>query len=109
MRLTVTAILILSFGFVFSQESELKESKKLIEKKQYNSAYLILNELDPENQNPDVVIEKTTILLDYFVTSLMHQMFALKDLEEHEEISDCLLYTSPSPRDKRQSRMPSSA
>ena len=23
--------------------------------------------------------------------------------------SDCLLYTSPSPRDKRQSRMPSSA
>ena len=26
-----------------------------------------------------------------------------------EEAIDCLLYTSPSPRDKRQSRMPSSA
>ena len=26
-----------------------------------------------------------------------------------EKIKDCLLYTSPSPRDKRQSRMPSSA
>ena len=26
-----------------------------------------------------------------------------------ERISSCLLYTSPSPRDKRQSRMPSSA
>ena len=26
-----------------------------------------------------------------------------------EEFSGCLLYTSPSPRDKRQSRMPSSA
>ena len=25
------------------------------------------------------------------------------------DIEDCLLYTSPSPRDKRQSRMPSSA
>ena len=25
------------------------------------------------------------------------------------QIMDCLLYTSPSPRDKRQSRMPSSA
>ena len=24
-------------------------------------------------------------------------------------VTDCLLYTSPSPRDKRQSRMPSSA
>ena len=26
-----------------------------------------------------------------------------------ERLTDCLLYTSPSPRDKRQSRMPSSA
>ena len=26
-----------------------------------------------------------------------------------DELDDCLLYTSPSPRDKRQSRMPSSA
>ena len=26
-----------------------------------------------------------------------------------DEVIDCLLYTSPSPRDKRQSRMPSSA
>ena len=28
---------------------------------------------------------------------------------EYNQIKDCLLYTSPSPRDKRQSRMPSSA
>ena len=26
-----------------------------------------------------------------------------------KQLEDCLLYTSPSPRDKRQSRMPSSA
>ena len=31
------------------------------------------------------------------------------DTMVYERISDCLLYTSPSPRDKRQSRMPSSA
>ena len=30
-------------------------------------------------------------------------------IERLDEIYDCLLYTSPSPRDKRQSRMPSSA
>ena len=30
------------------------------------------------------------------------------DLSE-QELKNCLLYTSPSPRDKRQSRMPSSA
>ena len=27
----------------------------------------------------------------------------------YEDVANCLLYTSPSPRDKRQSRMPSSA
>ena len=32
--------------------------------------------------------------------------FQIRQLEEH---FNCLLYTSPSPRDKRQSRMPSSA
>ena len=31
------------------------------------------------------------------------------DAEEHQIYFPCLLYTSPSPRDKRQSRMPSSA
>ena len=50
------------------------------------------------------------------ITSLLNnlgQEFAdaiglLKDaVEEHCKV--CLLYTSPSPRDKRQSRMPSSA
>ena len=29
--------------------------------------------------------------------------------KEYEDLKYCLLYTSPSPRDKRQSRMPSSA
>ena len=34
----------------------------------------------------------------------------LRDSEEdHTQLKPCLLYTSPSPRDKRQSRMPSSA
>ena len=33
----------------------------------------------------------------------------LKDPDFFERLSRCLLYTSPSPRDKRQSRMPSSA
>ena len=33
----------------------------------------------------------------------------IEDLNQGKTFSSCLLYTSPSPRDKRQSRMPSSA
>ena len=32
-----------------------------------------------------------------------------RTLAKIKQVNDCLLYTSPSPRDKRQSRMPSSA
>ena len=32
-----------------------------------------------------------------------------KSVKQLEQLYNCLLYTSPSPRDKRQSRMPSSA
>ena len=34
---------------------------------------------------------------------------AVRDGAERAEISACLLYTSPSPRDRQKSRMPSSA
>jgi len=84
MKIFLTSALLFIFGTTLSQN--LDDSKKLIENKQYNSAFLLLNKLDPENKNPEVVLEKTTILLNYFVTSIMHQMFALKDLEEGEEL-----------------------
>ena len=50
--------------------------------------------------------------------SFFEDSLSVTDPELHKAISDelkrqqqhiCLLYTSPSPRDKRQSRMPSSA
>ena len=37
------------------------------------------------------------------------EQFDVASIEEIKNIRTCLLYTSPSPRDKRQSRMPSSA
>ena len=33
----------------------------------------------------------------------------LSDLQDHGLFNNCLLYTSPSPRDRQKSRMPSSA
>ena len=42
--------------------------------------------------------------IDQFINQVIPEDIQIKD-----KSSDCLLYTSPSPRDKRQSRMPSSA
>ena len=40
---------------------------------------------------------------------LMHGHMNIEALKKTIETKDCLLYTSPSPRDSRRSRMPSSA
>ena len=45
--------------------------------------------------------------------SIKHYLYGFQDAKKNFSTGDwlkiCLLYTSPSPRDKRQSRMPSSA
>ena len=46
-------------------------------------------------------VEDDIILADLNDEDLVAQMF--------DDLYDCLLYTSPSPRDKHRSRMPSSA
>ena len=53
------------------------------------------------------------VLLENTLVNLLTNVVPVRDFEAQAGqpglISSCLLYTSPSPRDKRQSRMPSSA
>ena len=62
---------------------------------------------------PQIVKKRETILADNLqdkIIGLYGLGMSLRDISAHiKEMYDCLLYTSPSPRDKRQSRMPSSA
>ena len=58
--------------------------------------------------------EKEVLKMKSFVTNkgdklIKTEKFKIKKISEKETERICLLYTSPSPRDKRQSRMPSSA
>lgn len=88
MKLIFTLFLSFAITNAFAQESAIEKAEKLIENKKYESAYNTLNEKDPNNENPEIVIAKTNLFLNYFVSSMMHQMFALKDLEPTEEILD---------------------
>ena len=54
-----------------------------------------------DNQGMDHLMAMTT--------ALIQEVAVLRDRIDLVERVACLLYTSPSPRDKRQSRMPSSA
>ena len=46
---------------------------------------------------------------DWSVSGVSIDSRSLEEGDLFVPLKDCLLYTSPSPRDKRQSRMPSSA
>ena len=54
--------------------------------------------------NPEAISDKGIIILALKPQNLAEVMAELKD-----NLNPCLLYTSPSPRDRQRSRMPSSA
>ena len=88
-QLTVVFLAFLSLTVFGQTETEtIKKANDLIANKKYESAFKLLDKFDPENSKPDIVLLKVDILLNYFVTSLMHQGFALKDLEKNENIMD---------------------
>lgn len=88
--ITLLFLMILTAASVSGQtETEImKKAQALISKKKYESAFKILETFDPKNGRPDIVLLKVDIVLNYFVTSIMHQMFALTDLKESENIMD---------------------
>ena len=61
------------------------------------------------NRQPVFLHMKTVRLMGHAGSDIEVGYKSLNEIESTEFNDPCLLYTSPSPRDKRQSRMPSSA
>ena len=68
-----------------------------------SSGYVLVN-VEPGSESD---VHKVALSLDCVTDANM--LFGDYDLIVKIEASSCLLYTSPSPRDMRRSRMPSSA
>lgn len=84
----LTILMLFATGLSFSQQQILDSANKLIEKRQYLSAYQLLNEADPGNSIPGVAIAKTSLVLEYYVRSVMHVSFALADLEPDQQLNE---------------------
>ncbi len=89
---TFTIILMIAIAFINiygqSDTSVVNKANQLITNKKYNSAFKLLESYDPKNEKPNIVLLKENIALKYFVTSIMHEMFAFKDLKKNEDIMD---------------------
>ena len=64
----------------------LTQSRKLEASQQYEAAYAVLDKSDPKDQQPEVLLQKEKLLLDYYLISLNFQGFGLKDLAPGETV-----------------------
>ncbi|MFO8087653.1 MAG: hypothetical protein R6T91_07605 [Bacteroidales bacterium] len=85
--LIMSAFLLPAVG-VAQQGNVLDSADQLVRQKQYESAFKLLKEADPQNNDEDILVKKTKIAINYFVTSIEHVMFAFKDLSADEHIMD---------------------
>lgn len=80
--------------FIFSmsaqkqEEATVQKFNQLVSQKKYLSAFEVLEDFDPKNSNSKIVLLKQDLVLRYFVTSLSHKMFSLKDIKPDEDIMD---------------------
>lgn len=87
----IATLLLFSCSFTALAQTEtetIKKATELIAEKKYESAFELLDQFDPANSRAEIVLLKEEIVLNYFVTSIMHQMFALKDIGKEEDILD---------------------
>ena len=96
-RFLLSLILLISFnGYLVAQEAEEEES---VEEVVVTGSRIATSEF--EGAQPVLVIDQEDIQKTGEMT--------ISDVLRETPINTCLLYTSPSPRDAHESRMPSSA
>ncbi len=89
MRLIFILAILISFASAAQTENNIiLKAQKLITDKKYDDAFSLLDSFDKENTKPNIVLLKEDIALDYFVSNLMYQTFAFKNINKDEDIMD---------------------
>lgn len=85
----ILLVSLLGIGAMAQNESSiLKKADKMIAKRQYETAYKLLDNFDTTNDRVEVLLKKEDIVLNYFVQSINHQIFSLRDLKKGETLAD---------------------
>ena len=84
--LLVLSVLFPALLMAQNETSTLKKAEQMVASRQYASAYRLLDEYDPSNDNIAVLLKKEEIVLKYFAQSMMHRFFSLKDLNDGETL-----------------------
>ena len=103
----ITAFILVTSCVVHAQDTIfLKDTVKVVDTLASEKKPVVKQELVNESTSGEI-IQDSIQSQDIQKTDYVSEQNSVPN--ESSDLSSCLLYTSPSPRDKRQSRMPSSA
>ncbi len=92
-KLKLLIIIFFLINFKLSAQNQyivVEKANELIKNKQYNKAFLLLDEFDSENLITDIVLKKTDILLNYNVYNIYFKKFGLADLDNNMDINSAI-------------------
>ncbi len=83
---TFYIILLLLTGQTLFAQLSISSCDSLIKEKQFLSAFECVQSIDAENENPDIVLKKVDLALNYNIKTIRNHLFAFVDLREGEEL-----------------------
>ena len=82
----LSVLMLTHFACAQTEASVLQRADQMIAQRLYASAYNLLDQFDPTNDHPAVLLKKEHIVLDYFAQSMNHRAFCLQDLKPGENL-----------------------
>ncbi|MBR1834445.1 MAG: hypothetical protein IJ785_02930 [Bacteroidales bacterium] len=86
LSVAVAVLMLTHLACAQTETSVLRRADQMIEQRLYASAYDLLEQFDPTNDRPAVLLKKEHVVLDYFAQSMNHQAFCLQDLKPGENL-----------------------
>lgn len=88
MKTKIFIILLLASSQLFGNTEIFKEVDKLIEDKKYETAFKYLVENQDKIEANELLKKKTELSINYFVKSMLHEMFSFVDIPKEDNIYD---------------------
>lgn len=74
--------------FTTAQNTAVEQANQLIASQRYASAYELLRGSDPNDQNPEVAIARTNLLLNFYIRTDKFHSFGLKDIAPNQNLHE---------------------
>jgi hypothetical protein len=78
----------LFFSFTLFAQGDPVRCDSLREQGKYLSAFECLQDMDPDNRVPDIVLKKVDLALNYNVKTIRNHLFAFVDLRDGENLEE---------------------